>query len=293
MWKKLLCLALGLALGISFLDDFDPDVLKGKKVVITGASTGIGEQIAYQFAKFGADVFITSRRDNVLQQVTDKCRSIGHPDGKYLHLAADMSNMSSTEEVIKEASARLGGIDILVLNHILKINMATWEGSAANLTLLDKIFDVNFKSYIHLSSHALPHLQTSRGSIVVISSIAGKMGLPALSMYSATKFALNGFFGSLRQEFHTKGCGISITLCTIGMIGTENAMSQMSDYGVQDVWKWFPPAQPEEAALAIVKGGVQRFREVFFPYFQTKPVALLRDWIPGILDAFNAFIYSN
>lgn len=76
-------------------------MLKGKKVVITGASTGIGEQIAYQFAKFGADVFITSRRDNVLQQVTDKCRSIGHPDGKYLHLAADMSNMSSTEEVIK------------------------------------------------------------------------------------------------------------------------------------------------------------------------------------------------
>lgn len=75
--------------------------------------------------------------------------------------------------LFQEAVSRLGGIDILILNHILPIPLGMWEGSPQNLTITDKIVDVNFKAYVHLTSHALPHLVASNGSIIVVSSLAG------------------------------------------------------------------------------------------------------------------------
>lgn len=75
--------------------------------------------------------------------------------------------------LFQEAVSRMGGIDILILNHILPIPLGMWEGSPQNLTITDKIVDVNFKAYVHLTSHALPHLVASNGSIIVVSSLAG------------------------------------------------------------------------------------------------------------------------
>lgn len=75
--------------------------------------------------------------------------------------------------LFQEAVSRMGGIDILILNHILPIPLGMWEGSPQNLTITDKIVDVNFKAYVHLTSHALPHLVASNGSVIVVSSLAG------------------------------------------------------------------------------------------------------------------------
>ena len=74
------------------------------------------------------------------------------------------------------AEAKLGGIDYLVLNHILNIDMGEWQGSSLNLTLLQSILDVNFNAYVHLASHALPALEKSGGSIIIMSSLAGEYG---------------------------------------------------------------------------------------------------------------------
>ncbi len=70
----------------------------------------------------------------------------------------------------------MGGIDYLVLNHIINIDMGMWDGSSFNLTLLQAILDVNFKAYVHLASHALPALEASGGRIIVMSSLAGEWG---------------------------------------------------------------------------------------------------------------------
>ena len=75
--------------------------------------------------------------------------------------------------MFQEAETKLGGIDYLVLNHIIIIPLGMWKGSTDNLTKMDKIVDVNYKSYVHLTSHALPLLEKSQGSIVVVSSLAG------------------------------------------------------------------------------------------------------------------------
>ena len=75
---------------------------------------------------------------------------------------------------------KLGGLDQLVLNHIILLNLWHWEGSKDNLTLIDKVLKVNFQSYVYLASHALPHLELSSGSIIVVSSFAGKLFLSSI-----------------------------------------------------------------------------------------------------------------
>ncbi|KAK7489973.1 hypothetical protein BaRGS_00018838 [Batillaria attramentaria] len=252
MWKKILAVFIGAVIGYWFIDDFDPESLRGKRVLVTGASGGIGEQLAYHYASFGAHVIVTSRREQALQQ---------------------------------ESVRQLGGLDILVLNHIRAHALSPWTGSHDNLTLLQNILDVNLRSYIHLSSHAMPHLQQRHGSVIVMSSLAGKVGIPYVAAYSSSKFALNGFFSALRNEFTTAGTTVSITICTIGLVGTENALRYLKDFGSSAaLLSILKPAEPADAALAVVKGGAVRAREIVYPYMSVKPLCLLRDWMPELTN---------
>ncbi|XP_050396363.1 hydroxysteroid 11-beta-dehydrogenase 1-like protein [Patella vulgata] len=290
MWKKVIAVILGLILGYWFLDDFDPDNLKGKRVLITGASAGIGEQIAYHYAAFGAKLMITSRRENVLQEVISNCRERGAKDGEYYYVTADMANMSSTEQVIKEAVKKLGGLDILVLNHIVIMPLGEWRGTPQNLTTLEQVTDINYKAYIYLTSHALSELEKNKGSIIVVNSLAGKVAIPFVAAYSASKFALDGFFSALRQEFKMRNCDISITSCIMGFIGTENAVSQLTQFGQDYLLSVMNQARPSDAALAIIKGGATRSREIFFPYMSVRPSYLLRDWLPESIEYMIRYI---
>ncbi|XP_071140812.1 hydroxysteroid 11-beta-dehydrogenase 1-like protein isoform X1 [Mytilus edulis] len=293
MWKKILAAVLGILVGYWLIDDFDPDLLKGKRVLITGASAGIGEQMAYHYAKMGANVIVTARREQKLQEVVAKCKELGRPDGIYHYISADMSNLTSTELVIREAHVKLGGIDYLVLNHIIVIPLGMWRGTVDNLTRMDKIVDVNYKSYVHLTSHALPLLEESRGSIVVVSSLAGKVAQPFSGVYSSTKFALDGFFGSIRQEFALRNCDVSITLCVIGLVGTESAISELRNFGQHFLLKYIKAAEPPDAAYAIIRGGALRAREIYFPYMETRVLTLLRDLLPRTVDYINRWVYTT
>lgn len=290
MWKKILAMVIGVLIGYWLIDDFNPDIIKGKRIVITGASTGIGEQMAYHFAKMGANILVTARREHALQQVVGRCKEI-NPNGQYYYISADMLNMSSTYSVINEAKDKLGGIDYLVLNHIIVIPMGVWQGTVENLTLMDKIIDVNFKAYVHLASHAIPYLQESQGHIIVVSSLSGKLAQPFTAVYSASKFALDGFFSGLRQEFLMKRCNISITLCIIGFVGTENSIRGLRNFGQDYLIENVQPAKPEDAAMAIIKGGAQRAREIHFPYMGTRLVTLFRDFFPDTIESINRFFY--
>ncbi|ESP02592.1 hypothetical protein LOTGIDRAFT_138116 [Lottia gigantea] len=289
MWKKVIAVLIGLMIGYWYIDSFDPEKLKGKRVLITGASTGIGEHIAYHYASFGANIMITARRENALKDVISKCESLGKGNGKYHYVTADMKNMKSTKLVVQEAIKKLGGIDILVLNHILEVPLGEWLGTEKNFTMLDNIMEVNFKAYIHLTSHSLAELEKNKGSIIVVNSLAGKFGIPFVSAYSASKFALDGFFIALRQELKMRKCDISITSCILGLI--ENALSKLGDFGLKRVLSLVKSAQPSDAALAIVKGGAVRAREIYFPFI-TIPSFILRDWMPGAIDLMLSYVHT-
>nr|XP_025964092.1 hydroxysteroid 11-beta-dehydrogenase 1-like protein isoform X2 [Dromaius novaehollandiae] len=222
---KVLCAA-GIVAGLLaffWKDTFDPETLSGARVLLTGASAGIGEQMAYHYASFGAEIVLTARREAVLQKVMKKCLKLGAK--KVFYIPADMSSSSEPEKVVQFAVQKLGGLDYLVLNHIGMTPFQMWDGDVEHTRWL---MQVNFFSYVALATAALPTLEENKGSLVVVSSLTGKIPTPFTTSYSATKFALDGFFSSLRHELTMQKKNIFITLCILGLIDTDMALEKTS-----------------------------------------------------------------
>ncbi|KAM7080969.1 hydroxysteroid 11-beta-dehydrogenase 1-like protein isoform 1-T1 [Ciconia maguari] len=254
---KVLC-ATGIVAGLLaffWKDPFNPESLSGARVLLTGASAGIGEQMAYRYARFGAEIVLTARREAVLQKVVEKCLTLGAK--KIFYIPADMSSPSEPEKVVQFAVQKLasfqrtavkeeqlsfqfyprgagkavprwtyfmylhGGLDYLVLNHIGMTRFQMWAGDVEYTRWL---MQVNFFSYVALATAALPTLEQNKGSLVVVSSLTGKIPTPFTTSYSATKFALDGFFSSLRHELNMQKRNVSVTLCILGLIDTDTAL---------------------------------------------------------------------
>ncbi|XP_020795806.2 hydroxysteroid 11-beta-dehydrogenase 1-like protein [Boleophthalmus pectinirostris] len=261
--------------------NFDPETLRGARVLVTGASTGIGEQMAYHYARFGAQLVITARREKVLQQVVDKCLSLGAQ--KALYIAGDMATESDPDKVVEFTLEKLGGLDYLVLNHIGPTPFSMWKGDIEHTRWLMK---VNFFSYVQMAWKALPSLEQSKGSLVIISSLVGKMPWPLTAPYTATKSALNGFFGSLQHELAMRNSNVSLSICTLGSIDTETAMEK-----TKGIVTHAQPAPASEAALNIIKTGATRQAELYYPY-RTYIIALIKAWYPPATNYLLQDIYN-
>ncbi|NWR23683.1 DHI1L protein, partial [Emberiza fucata] len=250
---KVLC-ATGVVAGlIAFFwkDDFNPESLSGARVLVTGASAGIGEQIAYHYARFGAEIVLTARREAVLQKVVEKCLTLGAK--KIFYIPADMSSPSEPERVVQFAVQKLGGLDYLVLNHIGTNIFQEWAGDVEYTRwLLQYDKTCIFSPWILLTP-------TFLGFSILSFLFPGKIPTPFTTSYSATKFALDGFFSSLRHELIMQSRDVSVTLCILGLIDTESAL----EYTRGKVLLSASPAP--EAALAIVQGGAARAHEIFYP----------------------------
>ncbi|XP_053321463.1 hydroxysteroid 11-beta-dehydrogenase 1-like protein isoform X2 [Spea bombifrons] len=241
-------------LGYLYMDNFNLASLANARVLVTGASTGIGEEIAYHYARAGAELVLTARREHALQKVKTKCMELG---AKNVFLVlADMGEPAARKQVLDQAISLLGGLDYLVLNHIGATPFKLWEGDVNHTRWL---MEVNFLSYVDLASVALPYLTQSKGSIIVLSSMAGKVPIPYAGPYAASKFALEGFFGALRHELTMQDIPVSITLCILGLINTESAMEKVKDKVTMPVY----PAQ--DAALAVINAGASRVHEMYYP----------------------------
>ncbi|XP_063770505.1 hydroxysteroid 11-beta-dehydrogenase 1-like protein isoform X2 [Pseudophryne corroboree] len=228
--------------------------------------------MAYQYARAGANLVLTARREHALVKVRNKCLELG---AKTVSLVlADMGSSEAREKVVEQAISEMGGLDHLVLNHIGTTPFEMWKGDVDHTRWL---MEVNFLSYVHLATRALPHLTETKGSIIVLSSLTGKIATPYTTSYGATKFALDGFFGALRHELAMQKIPVSITMCILGLIDTQSAMEKIKDKIAMTAY----PAQ--DAALAVVSAGTTRQQEMFYPWY-VRPVCFFRDWFPQSRD---------
>ena len=170
--------------------------LKGARVLITGATGGIGGAIARAFHARGADLILTGRRTDVLEELAAE---VG---GRTI--AADLSDPGAVTKLMAEA----GEIDVLVANAALP-----GEGALKRLSEddIDRILDVNLRAPIVLSQAAAEQMTPrGRGHIVLIGSLAGRAASPQLSLYNTTKFGLRGFFLAYSEEMRNTGVGVSL-----------------------------------------------------------------------------------
>ena len=196
----------------------------GKIVWITGASSGIGEALVYAFAKQGAKIILSARRENELKRVA---KTADLKTDSHLILPFDLEDTSKVSEYIKRIISTFGRIDLLINNGGFSQRS---EAKDTPLELDRKIMEVNYFSAVALTKSVLPvMLKQQSGHIVVMSSIAGKFGFYLRSSYSAAKHALHGFFESLRLE--TEKEGIKTLIVCPGKIKTNISVAAITADG--------------------------------------------------------------
>jgi short-subunit dehydrogenase len=185
-----------------------------KVVIVTGASAGIGKSLALQLAVQGAKVVLAARRMERLEQVAEECRLFG---GEVLIVPTDVSDESQCKALVEKALAAFGRLDVLINNAGMGVTALLED--LPDLHLFKQTMDINFWGTVYCTYHALPYLKQTKGRIVAISSLGGKVPLPYNTPYISSKFALQGFFGSLRMEqMHN---GVSVTVICPSWVVTE------------------------------------------------------------------------
>jgi len=165
-----------------------------KVVIITGATSGIGKALAYEYSTKGSVVVICGRNLEKLQEIATDIDSKG---GVVSFVQTDVSVETDCKKLIDTTIAKYGKIDILINNAGISMR-ANFENT--DLSVIKKVIDVNFWGTVFCTKYALPYILMQKGSIVGISSVAGITGLPGRSGYSASKFAINGLMQCIRME---------------------------------------------------------------------------------------------
>lgn len=197
---------------------------KDKVIWITGASSGIGEALALEFAKQEARLILSARREDELKRVAALTKL---PELDLMILPFDLSDTKNASGLAAQIMNKFGRIDILINNGGYS------QRSEASETAIDidrQLMEVNYFSYVALTKAVLPYMKRQKsGRIIAISSIAGKFGFYLRSSYSAAKHAIHGFFDSLRLE--TEKQGISTLIVCPGKIKTNVSLNAVTASG--------------------------------------------------------------
>jgi short-subunit dehydrogenase len=200
------------------------DIFKENAVIITGASSGIGKELAFLLASEGALVALAARNTVRLEEIASKCTELG---GKALVVTTDVSDEGQCRNLIDTTVAEFGRIDTLINNAGYGLRGRLDE--MPNLERFKGVIDTNLLGSVYCTYYALPHIKRTKGRIVAISSVSGKIGTPENTAYCASKFAMGGFFDSLRLEL--KEDGVSVTVVYPGFVVTEFAERIMKPDG--------------------------------------------------------------
>ncbi len=231
----------------------------GKVVWITGASSGIGEALAYRFAKRGARVVLSSNDEPELNRVVSKCEGT---DDTLMALPLDLTDFGSFDAKVRTVLDRFGAVDILVNNAGISHRSAVKDTS---LEVFKRVMDIDFMGHAELTRAVLPSMLERRaGHIVVTSSLAGIMYFPTRAAYCAAKHAVQGYFNALRTEVWKDGIQVTL-ICPAGVrtnIGYSSLMGDGSKHGKSD--RHIETGMtPDECADRIMKAVIKRKELVY------------------------------
>ncbi len=261
--------------------------LKDKTVVITGASSGIGEAMAEVYASMGAKVVLGARHADKLEAL---CRRIEQRGGKAAWCVTDVTRKEDCMRLIDTAVEHFGGIDVMICNAGISMR-ALFDD--VDLDVLHRLMDVNFWGTVYCTKYALPYLQRSHGSLVGISSVAGIHGLPGRTGYSASKFAMTGFLETIRIENLKKG--LHVMVACPGFTASNVRFSALTADGSQ---QGATPRKEEKMMTAeevarIVARGIARRKRLCLMEIEGRATHFVKKFAPGLVDRLFYYVMSK
>ncbi|XP_017220088.1 11-beta-hydroxysteroid dehydrogenase B isoform X1 [Daucus carota subsp. sativus] len=273
---------------------FNPSDMEDKVVIITGASSGIGEQIAYEYAKRRAKLVLVARRESRLRGIGENARLLGA--NHVLIIAADVVKEEECRRFVNETVRIYGRVDHLV--NAASLGHTFYFEEATDTSVFPILLDINFWGNVYPTYVALPHLRRSNGRIVVNASVENWLPLPRMSLYSAAKAALINFYETLRLEVKDE---VDITIATHGWIGTEMTGGKfLLEEGAEMQWKEerevisvnASGGAVEEFARMIVSGACRGDSYVKYPSWYDI-FLLYRVFAPNVLKWTFSFLFTT
>jgi NADP-dependent 3-hydroxy acid dehydrogenase YdfG len=224
--------------------------IKGLNVVITGASSGIGSELARQLAAEGARVVLVARRADALHEVAKRCGDEALP------LVADVTRRDEVQRVVRESIARFGHVDVWVNNVGRGITRIPSELADEDV---DDMIRVNVKSALYGMQEILPHFrERGRGQVVNISSMLGRLPFATMrSAYNGAKHFLNALTTNFRDEIRQSTPAIEVTLVSPGVVRTDFGLNAL--YGGMDS-RQLPESQSAEEVAAVIVWAIRTGR---------------------------------
>lgn len=255
--------------------------MEQKVVIITGASSGIGLACARKFSQQGYQVVLAARS---LDKLTVLKEQIASSKSNVIAIKTDVSIEDDCRNLIEQTIKHFGRIDILINNAGISMRAMFKD---LDLKVLHTLMDTNFWGTVHCTKYALPYILECKGSIVGVSSIAGFMGLPGRTGYSASKFAMLGFLETirvehLRQHLHVMIVAPGFTSSNIRKSALA-ANGSMQGETPRDENKMM---SAEKVADYIYKGVIRRRRQIILT-MQGKLGVLLKRIVPSLIDYFE------
>jgi len=247
-------------------------------VILTGASSGIGRQLAFRLVDEGARLTLAARSIEGLKETAKICEQKG---GEVLVIPTDISEQSQCQHLVERTIKEYGRIDTLINN--AGISMHARFDEIQDINMIEKIMRVNFLGSVYCTYYALPHLKRSIGRLVGISSFGGKFPSPYASGYGASKHAMAGFFDSLRVEL--KDTGVSVTMIYVSWVATGISSRALGADGKRlgKTRRHEEGAMPVETCVDLILEAAAKRKREYLP-LRGKLGMWFKLFSPGVVD---------
>lgn len=255
------------------------NLLQDKVVLVTGASSGIGKALVYALAGQGAKISMAARNTEELLKLEKELKASGTD---VISVPTDVTCELACKELIGQTVKYFGRLDVLINNAGISMRALLEE---LDTEVLRKVMDVNFWGTVYCTKYALPYLLESRGSLVGVISIAGFVGLPGRTGYSASKFAVRGFLNSVRVENLKKG--LHVLVAAPGFTASNIRKTALTGTGQaqgESPRNENKMMSAETCAAIILRGLQKKKREIIMTFVEGKLTVFLSKWLPSLVE---------
>ncbi len=246
---------------------------------MTGASSGIGRAVSLELAREGAKLLVVARRRERLVQLAEEAAAI---NGQIEILTGDVTDEQTRAKIIEAVQSLFGGLDILINNAGIGA-LGRFEDNDPQR--LRAVFEVNFFALAEMTRAALPLLKKGINPMLVnVGSILARRGVPCMSEYSASKFAVQGFSEAVRAEFTRHG--IDVLVVNPGTTETE-FFDGKYEHGAEPSWPRHKPTTAKRVAREMVRA-IRLGRHEIIPYNKGKIMCWINRISPSLMDAIMA-----